>query len=158
MPVTENMRIFIERAREQRAREFWNSSKKYQNFCDSPENFPSDKNDALSFMEEHFYPLLKTDFITAERGGDSCAYITIHHRHTRSRAAPCVVLELGPRNVSRSKSWKVGCISFWNIPGKFLEEYNSSLTTRPGKRKIVYYDYSGKNIADTLVMIRKMLE
>ena len=41
MPVTDNMRIFIERAREQRAREFWNSSKKYQNFCDSPPTSPT---------------------------------------------------------------------------------------------------------------------
>ena len=41
MPVTENMRIFIERARDQRAHEFWNSSKKYQNFCDSPTTSPA---------------------------------------------------------------------------------------------------------------------
>lgn len=41
MPVTENMHIFIERARENRAREFWNSSKKYQNFCSSPTASPT---------------------------------------------------------------------------------------------------------------------
>ena len=41
MPVTEDIRIWTARAREQRAREFWNSSKKYQNFCDSPPTSPT---------------------------------------------------------------------------------------------------------------------
>ena len=41
MPITEDMNIFIERAREQRAREFWNSSKRYQIFCNSPTTSPT---------------------------------------------------------------------------------------------------------------------
>jgi len=143
MPVTENMLTFEVRA-----------------ICIGlPDYFPTEKNKAVSFMKENIIPIFKSKFTVTlfqPPSSTSYNYIKIHNRKGSTRRTPNCNVELGSHK--ESISWKKGVITFWNVPDEWRREYNFDLFTRSDKKNTLYYDYSGKNIADTLVMIRKMLE
>uniref|UniRef100_A0A6C0JAR9 Uncharacterized protein n=1 Tax=viral metagenome TaxID=1070528 RepID=A0A6C0JAR9_9ZZZZ len=119
-------------------------------------NFSNDPKTALRQMKDIVIPHFEyKQYILEEvihSSHTTYDYLKIRRSHTKS--SPMCILEYG--SSPTAKSWKIGTIRIINISDEKRTKYQKYIKER--NSNTIYFSYYGKNIKDTIYIIKDLLK
>lgn len=119
-------------------------------------NFSNDPKTALRQMKNILIPHFEyKQYILEEvihSSHTTYDYLKIRRSHTKS--SPMCILEYG--SSPTAKSWKIGTIRIINISDEKRTKYQKYIKER--NSNTIYFSYYGKNIKDTIYIIKDLLK